>query len=153
MYHTSNMTDKVKILHEVITTCNLVMSHTRGYWLYGFQTNIYYVLGELLLKSGGKCKGSHFNDHHVRTCEFGTTTLLSELPTLIKTSSSEPSMELKISTASGMHAGKTQTLKYVSHMLFLVQIVGHTNWLGTFLIALVFILFQLIEKSYLGSMT
>jgi hypothetical protein len=38
-------------------------------------------------------------------------------------------------------------------MLFLVQIVGHTNWLGTFLITLVFILFQLVEKSYLASMT
>ncbi len=67
-HHTSNMTYKVKILHEVITTCNLVLSHTRRYWLYGFQTNIYCILGKLLLKSGRKYKGSHFNDHHVRTC-------------------------------------------------------------------------------------
>ncbi len=62
-------------------------------------------------------------------------------------------MEFRISTASGMPIGKTQTLKYVSNMLFLVQIVGHTNWLGTFSIALIFILFQLVEKSYLASMT
>ncbi len=68
MYHTSNMTYKVKILHEVITTCNLVLSHIGGYWLHGFQTDIYCILGELLLKLGGKCKGSHFNDHHVRSC-------------------------------------------------------------------------------------
>jgi hypothetical protein len=62
-------------------------------------------------------------------------------------------MEFKISTASGMPAGKTQTLKYVSNMLFLVQIVGHTNWLGTLSIALVFILFQLAKNSYLASIT
>jgi len=40
--------------------------------------------------------------------ESGTTTLLSKLATLIRTSSSEPSMEFIISTASGMPAGKTQ---------------------------------------------
>jgi hypothetical protein len=60
----------------------------------------------------------------LKLVESRTTTLLSELATLTRTSSSEPSMEFKISTASGMPAGKTQTLKYVSNMLFLVQIVG-----------------------------
>jgi hypothetical protein len=85
--------------------------------------------------------------------ESGTTTLVLELATLVKTSSNEPSMEFRISTAWGMPVRKIQTLKYVSNMLFLVLIVGHTNWLGTFSIALVFILFQLAEKSYLAAVT
>ncbi len=36
--------------------------------------------------------------------EFRTTTLVLELATLIKTSCNDPSMEFKISIASGMHA-------------------------------------------------
>jgi hypothetical protein len=46
--------------------------------------------------------------------ESGTTVLLSELTRLVRTSSSEPSMAFRISTAPGMPARKTQTLKYVS---------------------------------------
>jgi hypothetical protein len=38
----------------------------------------------------------------------GTSVLLSELTTLIRTFSSEPSMEFRISTAPGMPVGKTQ---------------------------------------------
>jgi len=79
---------------------------------------------------------------------------LSELTTLVGTFSSEPSMGFRISVAPGMPARKTLTLTYVSNMLylyFLVQIVGHTDW-GTFSIALIFILFQPAEKSYLASM-
>jgi hypothetical protein len=37
----------------------------------------------------------------------GTSVLLSELTTLIRTFSSEPSMEFRISTAPGMPVGKT----------------------------------------------
>jgi hypothetical protein len=50
--------------------------------------------------------------------ESGTTVSLSELRTLVRTFSSELSMEFRISTAPAMPARKTQTLKYVSNMLF-----------------------------------
>jgi hypothetical protein len=53
----------------------------------------------------------------VEFVESGTTTLLSKL-TLLMTSSSETSMELRICTSPGMPAGKTQTQKYVSNVLF-----------------------------------
>jgi len=59
--------------------------------------------------------------------ESGTTVSLSELRTLIGTFCSDPSMEFRISIAPGMPARKTQTIIYVSNMLFLyflVQIVG-----------------------------
>jgi hypothetical protein len=59
--------------------------------------------------------------------ESGTTVSLSELRTLIGTFSIDPSMEFRISIASGMPARKTQTQKYVSNrcsLYFLVQIVG-----------------------------
>jgi hypothetical protein len=61
--------------------------------------------------------------------ESGTTVSLSELTTLVGTFSSDPSMEFRISIAPEMPARKTQTLIYVSNMLFpliyfLVQIVG-----------------------------
>jgi hypothetical protein len=45
--------------------------------------------------------------------ESGTTVLLSELITLLRTSSSDHSREFKISTAPQMLVGKTQTQKYV----------------------------------------
>jgi hypothetical protein len=41
--------------------------------------------------------------------ELGTTVSLSELRTLIGTFSSDPSMEFRISIASGLPARKTQT--------------------------------------------
>ncbi len=54
-----------------------------------------------------------------------------------------------------MPARKTQILKYVSNMLF--PLFPCTSWgaywLGIFSIALIFILFQPAEKSYLASMT
>jgi hypothetical protein len=50
--------------------------------------------------------------------ESGTTVSLYELTTLVRTFSSELSMEFRISTAGGMPARKTQTLKYVSNTLF-----------------------------------
>jgi len=50
--------------------------------------------------------------------ESGTTVSLSELRTLIGTFSSEPSMEFRISISPGMPARKTQTLNYVSNMVF-----------------------------------
>jgi hypothetical protein len=60
----------------------------------------------------------------VEFVESGTTALLSELK-LLRTSSSEASMEFRICTAPGMPAGKTQTQKY--HVVFsisLYKIVG-----------------------------
>jgi hypothetical protein len=68
--------------------------------------------------------------------ESGTTVLLSELTTLVRTSSSEPSIEFRLCTVPGIPVAKT-----------------HNAILGAFLIALIFILFQLAEKSYLASIT
>ncbi len=68
--------------------------------------------------------------------ESGTTVLLSELTTLVRTSSSEPSMEFRLCTAPGIPVGKTQNAI-----------------LGAFLIALISFLFQPAEKSYLASIT
>jgi hypothetical protein len=50
--------------------------------------------------------------------ESGTIALLSELTTLVSTSSSDFSMEFRICTAPRMPAGKTQTQKYVNNVLF-----------------------------------
>jgi len=50
--------------------------------------------------------------------ESGTTVSISELTTLVGTFSSEPSMEFRISIAPGMPARKTQTLIYMSNMVF-----------------------------------
>jgi hypothetical protein len=51
--------------------------------------------------------------------ESGTTVLLSELTTLVRTSSSEPSMEFRICTASGIPVGKTQNyvIRYLLNSL------------------------------------
>jgi len=50
--------------------------------------------------------------------ESRTTVSLSELTTLVGTFSSDSSMEFRVCTAPGMPAGKTQTQKYVSNMVF-----------------------------------
>jgi hypothetical protein len=87
--------------------------------------------------------------------ESGTTVSLSELRTLIGTFSSDSAMEFRISIAHGMPARKTQTLKYVSNMVF--PLFPCTNWwgilIGYLLNSPIFILFQPAEKSYLASMT
>jgi hypothetical protein len=64
-------------------------------------------------------------------------------------------MEFRISIARGLPARKTQTLNYVSNMLF--PLFPCTNCGGILIGYLVnspiFILFQPAEKSYLASMT
>jgi hypothetical protein len=64
-------------------------------------------------------------------------------------------MEFRISIASGMPERKTQTLKYVSNMVF--PLFPCTNCggilIGYLLNSLIFILFQPAEKSYLASTT
>jgi len=63
--------------------------------------------------------------------ESGATVLLSELTTLSSTSSSDSSMEFRICTAPRMPAGKTQTQKYVSNVLFslfpCIKLWGHVD--------------------------
>ncbi len=87
--------------------------------------------------------------------ESGTTVSLSELRTLIGTFSSDPSVEFRISIASGLPARKIQTLKYVSNMVF--PLFPCTNsggiLIGYFLNSPIYILFQPAEKSYLASIT
>jgi len=80
-----------------------------------------------------------------------TTVSLSELRTLVGTFSSVPSIEFRISIAPGMSARKTQILKYVSNMLF--PLFPCTSCGVSSHIALIFILFEPAEKSYLASMT
>jgi len=64
-------------------------------------------------------------------------------------------MEFRISIAPGMPARKTQTLKYVSNMVF--PRFPCTNCggilIGYLLNSRIFILFQPAEKSYFASMT
>jgi len=109
---------------------------------------------ELLLRSGGKWKGSHLNHHHVSRVSRMTVSL-SEMRTLSGTFSSDPSVEFRISIASGMPTRKTQTPKYVSNMVF--HLFPCTNrggiLIGYLLNSPIFILFQPAEKSYLASMT
>jgi len=50
--------------------------------------------------------------------ESRTTVSLSELITLVRTFCSDPSMEFRISIAPGMPARETQTVIYVSNMVF-----------------------------------
>ncbi len=93
----------------------------------------------------------------ITTTESGPIVSLSELTTLVGTFSSEPSMEFRISIAPEMPARKTQTLilceqHVVPSPISLYKLWGHTVW-STFSIALIFILFQPAEMSYLASMT
>jgi hypothetical protein len=63
--------------------------------------------------------------------ESGTIVLLSELTTLVSTSSSDSSMEFRICTAPGMPAGKAQAQKYVRKVLFslfpCIKLWGHVR--------------------------
>jgi len=85
--------------------------------------------------------------------ESGTIVLLSELTTPVSTSSSDSSMEFRICTAPRMPAGKTQPKKKCEQRVVfsfsLYKIVGGMLIKLPSPIALVFILFQVGEKSYL----
>jgi len=87
--------------------------------------------------------------------EPGMTVSLSELRTLGGTFSSDPSMEFRISIASGVPMRKTQTPKYVSNMVFhLFPCTNRGGILSGYLLnSPIFILFQPAEKSYLASLT
>jgi len=87
--------------------------------------------------------------------ESGTAVSLSELTTLVGTFSRDSSKEFRISIAPGLPARKTQTLKYVSNMVFPPFPCTNCGGIltGYLLNSRIFILFEPAEKSYLASMT
>jgi hypothetical protein len=86
--------------------------------------------------------------------ESGTTVLFSELTTLVSISSSDHSIEFKICTAPPMLVGKSQTQKICDqHVVFSVSLYKLWGIVITYLFkALIFILFQPAQNSYLASM-
>ncbi len=125
------------------TTCKVVRAHSHWGTGYRFSSKHTYSCNHQQSSCWGQAGSAREVISITTMLEFvesaGTMVLLSELTTLVRTSSSEPSMEFRICTAPGIPVRQNPKPK--------------TMWLGTFLRALIFILIQPAEKSYLASIT
>jgi hypothetical protein len=112
-----------------------------GYWLIDFLPNTHILVPttELLLRSGRKCKGRHLNHHRVRICRVWDQSVI-----IWADNACQDIFQWAFNGVQTLHCSWNTCRQNPK---------PKTMWLGTSVIALIFILFQPAEKSYLASIT
>ncbi len=110
------------------TTCKVVRTHRHWSTGYRFSSkHTYSCTNNRALVEWGQAGSAREGISITTMLEFaesGTTVLLSELTTLVRTSSSEASMEFRLCTAPGIPVGKTQNyvIRYLRNSLDLQHV-------------------------------